>query len=163
MIKKLLYTLLLAAIAYILHGRYLFSQDVVSRWLEAQSNLALKGDPKACDAYADDLTISISTESRFGRRALHGGKPEMCEHLRQTAGHIQTLRALPRASFHDMVIIQREFPWTEATVSYTRKVRLLPSDRGPLDVQQADTLTLARSLRGLRIVRVHSVIYPASP
>jgi hypothetical protein len=158
--RKFFIVLAVLFTAYVLHGRYVFSDGVVQQWLEGQTTLALQGNPKACEAYAEDVVVSISSENKRGRHALDGGKTEMCDYLMRTAEDMHAIKAVSSFEISHLRIIQREFPWTQAVVSYSRKVHILPPDRTVIDVQYADTLVLSRSASGLKIIRVNSVVYP---
>ena len=128
--------------------------------LTGLSELAWRGDARACDVYDEDVQVSISPEVAQGsQQPIVGGRPEMCAYLQNTAEDIQLIDAVAITDIKDLVVVQRDFPWTEATVSYTRRLRLLPAKRGPIELRQADTLLIHRGLTGVKIRRVHSVIY----
>jgi hypothetical protein len=160
--RKLLILLVVLGVGYVLHGNYVFSDAMVQQWLDVQSKLALKGDPRACDVYAEDVIVHLSSENPRGRHTLDGGKTQICDYLMRTAEDLKAMRAVSTSSIADLRIIRREYPWTEAVVSYNRKIHILPPDRTVLDVQYADTLVLTRSLRGLKITRMNSVVFPKS-
>jgi hypothetical protein len=104
--------------------------------------------------------VNISPEVGQGsRQPIGGGHNEICDYLKNTAQDIKVIDAVAFIEITDLVVIQRGFPWTEATVSYTRHMRLLPPKREPINLRQADTLLLHRGLTGVKITRVHSVIY----
>ncbi|MCX2860478.1 hypothetical protein OOZ63_01320 [Paucibacter sp. PLA-PC-4] len=76
-------------------------------------------ESSACDAYADNLQVTLSPDGRRGKWDVEGGKQEMCDYLKQAAAAFTVLQARTHCEFDDIRIVRDGFPWTSARVSYT--------------------------------------------
>ena len=153
--KKLFLPLFLLA-AWFVHGRLVFNESRVMPWMTQLSVQTWSGDSKACDAYTDDVQVSLRAEDRGGHWEVEGGKAELCDYLRKTSAAFVVLGANTHTEFTDVAIQRKGFPWTEATLTYTEHVTVQAARLPEIRITSQDELTLVRTLGGVKIKAVQS-------
>ncbi len=154
--KKLILLTLTALAAFYAHGRLLFAEPKLASWLVQQSAKAMSGESSACDAYADDLQVTLSADGRRGKWEVEGGKEEMCDYLKQAAAAFTVLQARTHSEFDDIRIVRDGFPWTSARVSYTQRMTVQANGLPATTVTGEDDLVVVRTLSGLKIKTIES-------
>lgn len=155
---KLLIWPLLLVVAWIGHGRLMFTESRLMPMLSAHAAQVYAGDTRACELYTDDVQVEILAEDRQGRWEVEGGKDEVCGYLRKAGAAFALLDANIHTEFSEVALQRKGFPWTEATLNYTETVTVQAAKLPAMTVVSRDELTLVRTLTGvkIRVIRSHS-------
>lgn len=125
-------------------------------WLQTQQNLALNGGEGMCDAYADDVKVTMRMQTRRGDTTMDGGKEELCEYLKNASAAIRVTRPSLNINNELVSLEPAGFPWMSATV----KVRQTSSMRMrgmPTMTEVSDsTYVLKRTFAGRKIASIDS-------
>lgn len=147
---------LLLIVGYYVHGRWMFSDMHVQRWVAEHSARAMSGDSKACDDFTDNVEVNLVSHNRGGRWEVEGGKNEICGYLRQASAAFILLQAQTNTRFENLSINRSGFPWTSATVSYTEHTTINSANLPTINATSKDTLVISRTLGGLKIKSLNS-------
>ncbi|MGM9515001.1 hypothetical protein ACS5PK_12170 [Roseateles sp. DB2] len=153
--KKLFWPLFLLA-AWFLHGQQVFSQSRLIPWVMRHQMQIYAGDSKACDAYTDDVEVSLWAEERKGHWEVEGGKAELCDYFRHASAAYVLMDASVHTEFADFSVQRSSFPWTEATLRYTANITMTAPNLPDMHIQAQDELKLVRSLLGVKIKALES-------
>ena len=153
--RKLFWVGVLVAVFYG-HSHVMFSEPAVMSWLGKQDRLALDGDEKMCDAYASDLTVSMKMQTAEGPMALEGGKPELCDYMKDAQSSLRQMRASVNMNTELLSLERAGFPWLTATVKVRQTSTVQMGRMPPLTEEGDATITIKRTLQGRQIVSIVS-------
>lgn len=138
------------------HGYVMFSEPAVMSWLGKQDRLVLDGDEKMCDAYASDIQVRMQMQTAQGEVLLEGGKPELCEYMKDAQATLKMVRASVNMNTELVGLERSGFPWLTATVK-VRETSTVQMGRMPPMTEEGDsTITIRRTLQGRQITAIES-------
>src|SRR4029077_4185928 len=91
--RNLLIGLLGLGAVYYAHGAHTFSQSSVQSWIADHEAREMSGSYSACNDYADDVEVSLTSERTKWRWEVEGGKEEICGYIKQNAAALTVLQA----------------------------------------------------------------------
>ncbi|MDT9001983.1 hypothetical protein RQP53_22085 [Paucibacter sp. APW11] len=153
--KKIFWALVLLG-AWFAHGRLVFAEDRLVQWLGQHEGQIWSGDSKACEAYTDNVEVSIRSDEREGDWEVEGGKEELCGYYHKASAAFALLDASTHTEFSEVSVQRKGFPWTEAKLSYVARVTLQMPRLPDKHIVSHDQLTLVRTLQGLKIKSIES-------
>lgn len=137
--------------AYFAHAKYVFSNTGMNQWLQDANLRATKGEASACDDYADDVKVTLSSKSPMAGNNLEGNKEDICGYIKQTAKMMKLMRANTKTEISDLQIKMSGFPWLTAKVTYQENITMSVGGLPGMDYRSQVDLTLVRTLQGLKI------------
>ncbi|MGS5085734.1 hypothetical protein ACVC7V_04395 [Hydrogenophaga sp. A37] len=133
------------------HSRFVFSEPAMMSWMQKQQNLALKGADGMCDAYAQDVKVSLRMQTERGEAAVEGGKEDLCNHLKDASAALRVTQPSLNINNELLSLEPSGFPWMSATVKM-RQTSTLQMRGAPLMTEVSDsTYVVKRTFEGRQI------------
>jgi|HubBroStandDraft_5_1064220.scaffolds.fasta_scaffold408641_1 hypothetical protein len=157
--KKLLIFGLLVVVGVYGSGAWTFSQAHLNGLLGDWEDMSAKGDADAiCDTFADDMTFSFDEHTTESSGIREGDKQELCAYLRKLEPAMARAGVTSTVTRENISVTRSWLhPWT-AELSYTEHRTTLVPSRGSIRTVSNDRIALVKSLRGVLITRLESVI-----
>ncbi len=153
--KKIL-LLLLCAGGFYLHGRQVFSETALTRWIGEQAALSMSGESEACAAYSEDVEVELVYDKPNSEWQVEGGKSEICGYLKQAAAALTVLQARTETSVENIQVKRSGFPWLSAELSYSTRTQVSAANIPTMVSLSDEVVTLKRGFTGLKITKLRS-------
>jgi len=146
---------------YYRHFEEQFSVENIEGFLRTQIIDSYAGrDETACNAFSDDVEVTIAVHSPQGDETIKGGKEDICLFMRRAAAPFSASGAQAATALEGLEVNPSSFPWLTAEVRYLLRTSVTaPGNPVPLMTRVHESrATLRRGLSDIHISKLDAKV-----